>query len=107
MNEHEHTPYTYVTVSLRPEATPHVGVSFHTADLKVRAGLLFDKPRPYLELCSHEAAVHLSTTGAGPVTHADLATARELFTAAARYLADCEQLHAEQPASPDAADTAA
>ncbi|MFG2071267.1 hypothetical protein SAMN05421874_1467 [Nonomuraea maritima] len=102
----EHTPYTYVTLSLRPESTPHVGVSFHTPGLKVRAGLLFDSPRPYLELCSYEANVHVSTTGAGPVTDADLAIAREIFTAAARYLADCEQLHAEQPANSDAAEPA-
>lgn len=99
-------PYTYVTLSLRPEATPHVGVSFHTPGLKVRAGLLLNSPRPYLELYSTEANVHISTTGAGPVTDADLATAREIFNAAARYLADCEQLHAEQSAE-DAGDSAA
>ncbi len=56
--------------------------------------------------------MHISTTGAGPVTDADLATAREIFTAAARYLADCEQLHAEQTADdkdaiPDATGPAA
>ncbi|GGT45464.1 hypothetical protein ACFFV7_40835 [Nonomuraea spiralis] len=98
-------PYTYVTLSLRPESTPHVGVSFHTSDLKVGAGLLLSGPRPYLELYSHEANVHISTTGAGPVTDADLNTAREIFTAAARYLADCEQLHAEQPDKDATADT--
>ncbi|YCK33224.1 hypothetical protein ACNF49_03690 [Actinomadura sp. ATCC 39365] len=96
-------PYTYITLSLRPESTPHVGVSFHMPDLKVRAGLLLSNPRPYLELYSPEANVHISTTGAGPVTDADLSTAREIFTAAARYLADCEQLHAEQ-ADKDATD---
>ncbi|MFB4280721.1 hypothetical protein ACBJ59_35910 [Nonomuraea sp. MTCD27] len=99
-------PYTYVTLSLRPESTPHVGVSFHTPGLKVRAGLLLSSPRPYLELYSTEANVHISTTGAGPVTEADLTTAREIFNAAARYLADCEHLHAEQSAE-DAGDSAA
>ncbi|MEU1386092.1 MULTISPECIES: hypothetical protein [unclassified Nonomuraea] len=98
-------PYTYVTLSLRPQSTPHVGVSFHTPGLKVRAGLLLSNPRPYLELYSTEANVHISTTGAGPVTDADLSTAREIFNAAARYLADCEQLHAEQ-ADKDATDPA-
>ncbi|MEV4363284.1 hypothetical protein [Nonomuraea sp. NPDC049625] len=92
-------PYTYVTLSVRPESTPHVGVSFHTSDLKVRAGLLLSGPRPYLEFNSQEADVHISTTGAGPVTDADLAIAREIFAAAARYLAECEQLHAEQSAT--------
>ncbi|NBE98561.1 hypothetical protein FE391_14605 [Nonomuraea sp. KC401] len=93
-------------MSLRPEATPHVGVSFYTPDLKVRAGLLLSSPRPFLELCSPEAIVYISTTGAGTVTDADLAVAREIFTAAARYLAECEQLHAEQTAQ-DATDPAA
>jgi hypothetical protein len=102
----EHRPYTYVTLSLRPDTDPHVSISFHTPRLKVSAGLLLSNPRPYLELSSHEANVHISTTGAGPVTDADLNIAREIFNAAARYLADCECLHAEQSAK-DATDTAA
>ncbi|GGT10887.1 hypothetical protein ACFFV7_03980 [Nonomuraea spiralis] len=92
-------PYTYVALSLEPESTPHVGVSFHTPALSVRAGLLLGSPRPYLTFSSVEANVHISTTGAGPVTDADLKIAREIFHAAARYLADCEQLHAEQTAN--------
>ncbi|GAA2214164.1 hypothetical protein GCM10009850_096280 [Nonomuraea monospora] len=102
----EHRPYTYVTLSLQPDTAPHVGVSFHTPRLKVRAGILLSNPRPYLDFASHEANVHISTTGAGTVTDADLTLAREIFNAAARYLADCEQLHAEQSAG-DATDTAA
>ncbi|MEU5867125.1 hypothetical protein ABZ815_38540 [Nonomuraea sp. NPDC047529] len=92
----ERKPYTYVTLSMDTDSAPHVGVSFHTSRLKARAGLLLSNPRPYLDFASPEANVHISTTGAGPVTDADLSTAREIFTAAARYLADCEQLHSEQ-----------
>ncbi|MEV4473394.1 hypothetical protein [Nonomuraea sp. NPDC049504] len=102
----EPRPYTYVTLSMQPDCAPHVGVSFHTPRLKVRAGLLLSNPRPYLDFASHEANVHISTTGAGPVTEDDLTRARDIFNAAARYLADCEQLHAEQSAK-DATDTAA
>ncbi|GAA1672477.1 hypothetical protein GCM10009733_082050 [Nonomuraea maheshkhaliensis] len=102
----EHRPYTYVTLSMQPDSTPHVGVSFYTSGLKVRVGLLLSNPRPYLDFTSQEANVHISTTGAGPVTETDLAIAREIFSAAARYLADCEQLHAEQ-ANKDVGDTAA
>ncbi|MEV4159815.1 hypothetical protein [Nonomuraea dietziae] len=90
-------PYTYVTLSVQPDATPRLGVSFYTAELRVRAGLL-DKPRPYLEFCTAEADVSISTTGAGSVSAADLATARQIFNAAARYLADCERLHTDQSA---------
>ncbi|MGW7481538.1 hypothetical protein ACWGH8_23400 [Nonomuraea muscovyensis] len=97
-------PYTYVTLSVQPDSAPRLAVSFHTADLRVRAGVL-DKPRPYLEISSAEADVAISTTGAGPVTNADLHIARQLFDAAARYLADCERLHTEQSAkgTPDTA----
>ncbi|WP_049558934.1 hypothetical protein [Nonomuraea sp. SBT364] len=102
----EHRPYTYLTCSLRPESTPHLGVSFYTPDLRVRAGILLSNPRPYLEFSSPEAHVHISTTGAGPISDADLSLARDIFNAAARYLADCECLHAEQ-ADKDATDTAA
>lgn len=90
-------PYTYVTMSIRPERSPHVGISFSTPHLRVHASLIGDG-RPLLYLCSHEADVSISTTGAGQVTSADLALAREIFNAAARYLADCERLHDEQAA---------
>ncbi|MEV0169034.1 hypothetical protein [Nonomuraea fuscirosea] len=42
----EHRPYTYVTLSMRPDSDPHVGVSFHTPRLQIRAGLLVSNPRP-------------------------------------------------------------
>ncbi|RVX46115.1 hypothetical protein EDD27_8965 [Nonomuraea polychroma] len=90
-------PYTYVTLSMEPQATPRLNVAFYTADLRVRAGLL-GNPRPYLEISSDEGTVSISTTGGGHVTDADLNTARQFFNAAARYLADCERLHNEQSA---------
>ncbi|WP_433436283.1 hypothetical protein [Nonomuraea sp. CA-141351] len=93
-------PYTYVTLSMSRDSTPHLGISFHTPELRVRSGLLRSDVRPYLSLSSSEADVHVSTTAAGPVTDADLDTARDIFNAAARYLAECERLHAEQSATP-------
>lgn len=84
-------PYTYVTLSLPKDEAPRVHISFHTSDLRVRSGVL--KDRPYLEVSSDEADVLVSSTGNGPITTKDLAVARELFNAAARYLADCERLH--------------
>ncbi|MBF8192164.1 hypothetical protein ITP53_42105 [Nonomuraea sp. K274] len=102
------SPYTYVTLSMRPESAPQLGVSFYTHGLRVSAGMLHSNPRPYLELSSREANVHISTTAAGPVTDADVSTAREIFNAAARYLTECERMHAEQStATKDADDTAA
>ncbi len=59
--------------------------------------------RPYLVLESDEADVTVSTTGAGPVTADDLDIARQIFNAAARYLADCERLHTEHTQATDTA----
>ncbi|WP_055483086.1 hypothetical protein [Sphaerimonospora mesophila] len=93
-------PYTYVTVSIDSDEAPRVGVSFYTPGLRVSAGVL-DSGRPYLDVSSKTADVSISTTGAGAVTSTDLEIARQIFTAAARYLADCERLHADQLATPD------
>jgi hypothetical protein len=101
-----HDPYTYITLSLDQGTEPRMSVSFHTAALSVVAGVT-DKQRPYLFLSSREASVHLSTVGGGPVTDADLAVARELSSAATRYLAECERLHTAQSARASAGGTAA
>ncbi|GLV51583.1 hypothetical protein TBS_21520 [Thermobispora bispora] len=85
-------PYTYVTVSIRSAESPRVWVSFCTPELEARAGVL-ESGRPFLDISSNAAGVTISTTGAGPVTATDLEVARQIFTAAARYLADCERLH--------------
>ncbi|MEV4390844.1 hypothetical protein [Nonomuraea sp. NPDC049607] len=90
-------PYTYVTLTVEPNTAPRLNIAFHTADLHVRTSVLH-KSRPYLEISSTEANVSISTTGAGHVTGEDLRVAREIFNAAARYLADCERLHLDAPA---------
>ncbi|WP_084964585.1 hypothetical protein [Thermoactinospora rubra] len=97
-------PYTYVTVTMQPDEAPCLVVSFYTADLHIRAGVI-DGRRPYFTVSSDEADVWISTTGGGQVTGADLRTARLIFDAAARYLADCERLHIHQSAQ-DATDAA-
>ncbi|MEU8140701.1 hypothetical protein [Nonomuraea sp. NPDC048901] len=88
-------PYTYVTLSIVPAETPRLIVSFHTNEVRVRAHVI-DERRPYLGFSTPEADVSVSTTGGGPVTDADLALARDIYSAAAHYLADCERLHIEQ-----------
>lgn len=85
-------PYTYVTVSIDSDEAPRVGVSFYTPGLRVTSGVL-DSGRPFLDIRSKTADVSISTTGAGAVTSTDLEIARQLFNAAASYLADCERLH--------------
>ncbi|SDQ77681.1 hypothetical protein [Thermostaphylospora chromogena] len=95
-------PYTYVTVSIRPAEPSRVWVSFCTPELDARAGVL-ESGRPFLDISSTAAGVTISTTGAGPVTAADLETARQIFNAAARYLADCERLHTTQATDGDPA----
>ncbi|MFF3671357.1 hypothetical protein [Microtetraspora malaysiensis] len=91
----ERDPYTYVTMSIDPGAPAYLAVSFYTPELRVGASVL-DPGRPYLSIESDEADITVSTSGAGPVTTADVDIARQIFNAAARYLADCERLHNEQ-----------
>ncbi|MEU7881135.1 hypothetical protein [Microbispora bryophytorum] len=88
-------PYTHLSLSIDPGERPRIGISFYASITRARARVL-ESGRPYLVLQSDEADVTVSTTGAaGPVTAEDLDIAREIFNAAARYLADCERLHAE------------
>ncbi|GAA5085618.1 hypothetical protein HNP84_008609 [Thermocatellispora tengchongensis] len=102
----DHKPYTYVTVSLAPDKAPRVSVAFHTPDVDVHAWVLNGR-RPCLDLNTREANVSISTTGGGDgVTEQDLALAREIFSAAARYLADCERLHSQTSAENAASDAA-
>jgi hypothetical protein len=88
-------PYTFVSLSLDSGEQSRLSVSFHTGDMSISASAV-DSGRPYLSLSSSEATVTVSTIGAGPVTDGDLAIARRLHNAAARYLADCERLYADQ-----------
>ncbi|MEV0353133.1 hypothetical protein AB0H88_45890 [Nonomuraea sp. NPDC050680] len=99
-------PYTYVTLSMTQAQTPRLIVSFHTSEVGVRAHVI-DERRPYLAFSTPEADVSVSTTGGGPVTNADLILARDIYSAAARYLADCERLHIEQSATGKATDQTA
>jgi hypothetical protein len=96
-------PYTYVTVSLTPGQSPDVNVSFHDSAMWVRACVV-GGVRPYLTVSTDRANVSISTVGGGPVTDADVSSARQIFNAAATYLADCERLHAEQAAHRDQSD---
>ncbi|MEV0234700.1 hypothetical protein [Nonomuraea sp. NPDC050786] len=100
-------PYTYVTLSMpRADQRSHLTVSFHTDEVHVLARVI-DERRPYLAFSTPEANFSVSTTGGGPVTDADLALAQDIFNAAARYLADCERLYTEQPATGKSTDQTA
>lgn len=87
------SPYTYVTVSMRPDQPSRFSVAFCSAELRVHAWL-GESGKPCFDLGTSDASVTVSTSG--PVTDHDLTVAREIFNAAARYLADCERLHSGQ-----------
>ncbi|WP_182897907.1 hypothetical protein [Microbispora sp. H10830] len=95
-------PCTHVSMSIDPGQHPRIGISFCASINRARARVL-ESGRPYLVLESDEADVTVSTTGAGPITAEDLDIARQIFNAAARYLADCERIHAEQAQACDSA----
>ncbi|MFI6811940.1 hypothetical protein ACIBG7_06010 [Nonomuraea sp. NPDC050328] len=84
-------PYTYATLSATSGRPPALSISFYDNDLMCLADVLTGT-RPCLMITNREATVAISTTGAGPVTEADVAAARLLHEAAVRYLADCERL---------------
>ncbi|WP_433250470.1 hypothetical protein ACQPYK_04210 [Streptosporangium sp. CA-135522] len=94
----EHLPYTIASVSLDEDGT-RLSISFNTPEVLVTA-LGAQRERPFLSLSTTEANVTITTTGSGPVTERDVTLARKIADAAARYLADCEQLHAAQAATP-------
>ncbi|MEW1844529.1 hypothetical protein AB0392_41855 [Nonomuraea angiospora] len=87
------SPYTYVTVSMRPDQPSRVSVAFCSAELRARAWL-GESGKPCFDLDTSNASVTVSISGS--VTDDDLTVAREIFNAAARYLADCERLHSGQ-----------
>ncbi|MEU8358220.1 hypothetical protein AB0C27_19595 [Nonomuraea sp. NPDC048882] len=87
------SPYTYVTVSMRPDQPSRFSVAFCSVELRARAWL-GENGKPCFDLNASDASVTVST--AGPVTDDDLTVAREIFNAAAQYLADCERLHSGQ-----------
>ncbi|MEU8277545.1 hypothetical protein ACFYOK_18095 [Microbispora bryophytorum] len=97
-----HGPYTHVSMSIDPGERLRIGISFYASINRARARVL-ESGRPYLVLESDEADVTVSTTGAGRVTADDLDIARQIFNAAARYLADCERLHAEHAQATESA----
>ncbi|MEU4572202.1 MULTISPECIES: hypothetical protein [Nonomuraea] len=84
------SPYTYVTVSMRPDKPSRFSIAFCSAELRARAWL-GENGKPCFDLDTSDASVTVSTSG--PVTDDDLTVARTIFNAAARYLADCERLH--------------
>jgi hypothetical protein len=93
----DHPPYTYAS-ALIDEGRTSVALSIYTPHLDVRCLGIKEGDRPSLSLSTPEARVSISTTGAGPVTTGDVDLARKIFAAAARYLAECERLHAAIPA---------
>lgn len=86
------SPYSTITLTLREDGGTRVDLSFHTT-VRARALIVKVDDRPFLSLESEEAQISVSTCGGGLVTDKDVAVAREIFNAAARYLADCERLN--------------
>jgi hypothetical protein len=89
-------------MSIDPGERPRIRISLCGSIIRARARVL-ESGRPYLALESDEADVTVTTTGSGPVTAKDLDIARQIFSAAARYLADCERMHAEHTQASDSA----
>jgi hypothetical protein len=94
----EHEPYTHLRAAIDGGITC-LDVSFYTPDLAVSV-FCVDQVRACLDISSADGQVIISSTGGGPVTERDIALARELAHAGARYLAECERLYAKRRLRP-------
>jgi hypothetical protein len=92
--------YSYTTISMEPGRDPRIGV-FLYPDQHARVTYFpaTDTPAARLLIDHDKAHLSIGTISSAPVTDAQVRFARDLFDAAARFLADCERLrddHATQ-----------
>ncbi|MEV5413610.1 hypothetical protein AB0K60_32875 [Thermopolyspora sp. NPDC052614] len=86
--------YSYTTISIDPGQQPKIGVSIHPDE---HAEVTYysarnDGSRDFIRLAHAGANVHICIPDQTQVTGTHVAFARELFHAAAAFLADCERL---------------
>ncbi|RCG29089.1 hypothetical protein DQ384_22390 [Sphaerisporangium album] len=85
--------YSYTTISMRPGQSPRVGVSIHPDEhVSVHYYPAEDDPHAFIGIDYGDAQVNIGTTKDTTVTDTHVKFARNLFEAAARFLADCERL---------------
>ncbi|MDH2429284.1 hypothetical protein [Sphaerisporangium sp. TRM90804] len=88
--------YSYTTISMRPGRSPVVDVSVYPDEhARVQYYPATDGPLAFLSVDHGDAKVNIGTTKHTTVTDAHVRFARDLFEAAARFLADCERLRDE------------
>jgi len=88
--------YTYTTISMQPGRSPYLNVTIYPdAHARVRyCPAENGKSSCHLSIQHGDAMVAVGLTSDATVTRAQVDFARELFNAAAAFLADCERLAA-------------
>ncbi|MDH2429774.1 hypothetical protein [Sphaerisporangium sp. TRM90804] len=88
--------YSYTSISMRPGQSPVIAMSFYP-DEYARAQYYpaTDDAHAFVSVDHGDARVSIGTTSKTKVTDAHVRFARDLFDAAARFLADCERLRDE------------
>ncbi|MEU9887072.1 hypothetical protein [Sphaerisporangium sp. NPDC051011] len=99
--------YTYTTISMHPGNPAHVGVNIYPDQhASVRHYPVGDDARVFMSIDFDHTSVSIGTASDTTVTDTHVKFARDLFEAAARFLADCERLrdqhtrHATDKATP-------
>ncbi|GLW10317.1 hypothetical protein Misp01_54450 [Microtetraspora sp. NBRC 13810] len=91
------TGFTYTSVSLAPGSEPRVAISvFLDESTEVSYFPTTPDGRAFIAIKHGKVSVHLGISSDAEIIDEDLRLARELHDATARFLADCERLHADQ-----------
>ncbi|WP_214415593.1 hypothetical protein [Sphaerisporangium fuscum] len=91
--------YSYTTITMVPGESPRVGMHLYPDETAtVRYFPPRDTPAAFIGIDFADSQVNIGLTRDTSVTDAQVKFARELFNAAAAFLADCERLRDEHAA---------
>ena len=92
--------YSYTTIAMVPGETPRVGVSIYPDEnVSVAYYPAPTTSAPFIAIDFADSRVHLGVTSDTTVTDVHVQFARDLFNAAAAFLANCERLRDQNTAN--------
>ncbi|MFC6085799.1 hypothetical protein [Sphaerisporangium aureirubrum] len=100
--------YSYTTITMEPDQAPRVAMHLYP-DQHARMTYFPATDTPAAFILIEHAKAHLSigTTSDTTITDAHVQFARDLYGAAAQFLADCERLRDDHATQTDQHDTSA
>ncbi|NUW43642.1 hypothetical protein [Nonomuraea rhodomycinica] len=91
--------YSYTTINVTSDGEPRIRVSLYPDERARVEYYPAERGCPFLNIEHAGARVSIGLTHGSEVAEQHVRFARGLLDAAAAFLADCERLHAEQPAA--------